>query len=171
MLRAPNGPDRKGLFQCRRIFCAGSRATCAICALFLSEAQEPSFKPTEYTLRTSDGWSDAKARWKVRVGPDGHKIIRHVWCDDVPWDRCGIEWKPEEVVWPAWPGGIDEESTSPASPLAGLQDYWSTVGNRLRDSAKWMAAVLGGCAVPADRSRRVGPAGKPVSQRAAGSAR
>src|SRR5580692_1713835 len=98
----------------------------------LSEAQEPSFKPTDYTLRTSDGRSDAKARWKVQVAPDGHKIIRHVWCDDVPWDRCGMEWKPEEVVWPAWPGGIDEESTSPASPLAGLQDYWSTAGNRLR---------------------------------------
>ena len=29
------------------------------------------------------------------------------------------------------------------SPLASVQEYWSTVGNRLRDSAKWMAAVLG----------------------------
>jgi hypothetical protein len=109
----------------------------------LSDAQEPSFEPTDYTLRTSDGQSDAKARWKVQVRPDGHKIIRRVWCDDVPWERCGKEWKLEEVVWPTWPGGIDDETTPPSSPLAGLQEYWSTVGNRLRDSAKWMAAVLG----------------------------
>jgi hypothetical protein len=109
----------------------------------LSEAQEPWFKPTEYTLRTSDGQSEAKADWKVQVRHEGHKIMRRVSRDNVPWDRCGQEWEPEEVVWPTWPGGIEEEATSPASPLAGLQDYWSTVGNRLRDSAKWMAAVLG----------------------------
>ncbi len=28
-------------------------------------------------------------------------------------------------------------------PLADLQKYWSKAGNRLRDSAKWMATVLG----------------------------
>lgn len=109
----------------------------------LAEAQEPSFKPAEYTLRTSDGQSGARAEWKVQVCPDGHKIVRHVWCDKVPWEDCRQGWKLEEVVWPTWPGGIEEESTSPASPLAGLQEYWTTVGNRLRDSAKWMAAVLG----------------------------
>jgi hypothetical protein len=110
----------------------------------LAEAQEPSFEPAEYKLRTSDGQSATKAEWKVRVSPAGHKIIRHVWRDDVPWERCGNEWDPEETVWPTWPDGIEEEeTTSPASPLAVLQEYWTTVGNRLRDSAKWMAAVLG----------------------------
>lgn len=29
------------------------------------------------------------------------------------------------------------------SPLDDVQEYWSTAGNRLRDSAKWMATVLG----------------------------
>src|SRR6266851_1096378 len=110
----------------------------------LSEEEEPSFEPADYTLRTSDGRSiSVKAKWKVQVRPDGHIITRHVWCDDVPWERCGQEWEPEEVVWPTWPGGMNDGTTSPASPLAGLQEYWSTAGNRLRDSAKWMAAVLG----------------------------
>lgn len=109
----------------------------------LSETQEPSFKPAEYKLQTSDGQSAARAEWKVRVRPDGHKIVRDVWCNGDPWEQCGQELKPEEVVWPTWPGGTEEETTSPASPLAGLQEYWTTVGNRLRDSAKWMAAVLG----------------------------
>ena len=36
----------------------------------------------------------------------------------------------------------DEAAASP-SPLADAQEYWRTVGNRLRDSAKWTAAAGG----------------------------
>jgi hypothetical protein len=41
------------------------------------------------------------------------------------------------------PGCAEDEAALAASPLAEVQAYWSTVRNRLRDSAKWMAAVLG----------------------------
>jgi hypothetical protein len=33
--------------------------------------------------------------------------------------------------------------SSPLSPLANIEDYWGAVSDRLRDSAKWMATVLG----------------------------
>jgi hypothetical protein len=51
-------------------------------------------------------------------------------------------WEPE-VIWPTWPATPAEEAAASASPLEELQQYWATAGNRLRDSAKWMAAVLG----------------------------
>lgn len=49
----------------------------------------------------------------------------------------------EEVIWPTWPATPAEEAAVAAMPLAALQKYWSKAGNRLRDSAKWMATVLG----------------------------
>jgi hypothetical protein len=49
----------------------------------------------------------------------------------------------EDVIWPTWPATIQDETALSASPLADLQQYWSTAGNRLRESAKWMATVLG----------------------------
>lgn len=48
-----------------------------------------------------------------------------------------------EVIWPTWPATIEEEAEAATSPLADLQRYWAVSGNRLRESAKWMAAVLG----------------------------
>ncbi len=53
------------------------------------------------------------------------------------------EGQREEVIWPAWPASPAEEASIAAMPLADLQKYWSKAGNRLRDSAKWMATVLG----------------------------
>ena len=49
----------------------------------------------------------------------------------------------EEVIWPTSPATPAEEAAVAAMPLAALQKYWSKAGNRLRDSAKWMATVLG----------------------------
>lgn len=51
-------------------------------------------------------------------------------------------WEPE-VIWPTWPTTPAEEAAASASPLEELQQYWATAANRLRDSAKWMSAVLG----------------------------
>ena len=102
------------------------------------------FGPTEYCLSTSDGVDSRKeARWRVKVRPDGHMIAREVWYDNKPWDQCDHQWEPEEIIWPAWPTRSQDEVDRAGSPLAGLQEYWSTVGNRLRDSAKWTATVLG----------------------------
>jgi hypothetical protein len=51
--------------------------------------------------------------------------------------------KLEDVIWPAWPATIEEETEVATTPLADLQRYWSEAGNRLRESAKWLATVLG----------------------------
>ena len=105
--------------------------------------QEP-FRQSEYLVDTSTGKGDGKqARWKVVVRADGHKIVRTVSSD--PDQLAGDEtgWEPEGVIWPTWPNTSEDEIALAASPLAEVQEYWSAIGNRLRDSAKWMAAVLG----------------------------
>lgn len=48
-----------------------------------------------------------------------------------------------EVIWPAWPGRPQDEAAASPSPLADALEYWRTAGDRLRDSAKWTAVVLG----------------------------
>ena len=112
--------------------------------------EKPSFEPAESSLRTSDGQAgDNPVVWKVHVCPDGYRIVRRAFCGGKPWGLHGQGWGTEKVIWPTWPGQAADEATlyatsaSSASPLAGVQAYWSTVGNRLRDSAKWMATVLG----------------------------
>ena len=64
-----------------------------------------------------------------------------MWWKDL--GSIGQGWEPEGVIWPAWPARSKDEIAASGSPLAGVQEYWSTVGNRLRDSAKWTAAALG----------------------------
>jgi hypothetical protein len=111
---------------------------------------EPPFKSAPYTLHTSDGKDgDPAVDWTVTLHPDGHRISRTVLCEGKPWELCQQGWDPEEVIWPAWPTRTADDDTpstaysSSLSPLADIEDYWSTASNRLRDSAKWMATVLG----------------------------
>lgn len=101
-----------------------------------------------YSLYTSSGRADGtQAWWTVAVRPAGHMVARDVYYTEEAgspekvWNPVG--WEPETVIWPTWPTTAGEESTAEESPLADLQKYWSTAGNRLRDSAKWMATVLG----------------------------
>jgi len=109
-----------------------------------SRETELSFEPADYGLFTADAEdSRTQVGWQVEVRPDGHLITRQVWCDGKSWAQCGHGWEPEGVIWPTWPARSKDEIAASGSPLAGVQEYWSTVGNRLRDSAKWMAAVLG----------------------------
>lgn len=111
-----------------------------------SAGRDQPFEPTEYALRTTDGRDgDAFVEWAVRVCPDRQKIIRQVRCGDGPGELCGHGWRPEGVIWPTWPSHLADEGTpsKAASPLDDVQAYWATVGDRLRDSAKWMATVLG----------------------------
>jgi hypothetical protein len=71
-------------------------------------------------------------------------ITRQVQRGHKPWSQCRQGWEPEEVIWPTWPGQLpDEAAASSSAPLAGVQDCWDKAGSRLRDSAKWIAAVLG----------------------------
>ena len=102
------------------------------------------FRDAGYVLQTASGTAaETKATWKVVVRSDGHMIVRDVSYDAEPWDPTRAGWEPEGVIWPTWPVRSEDEAVLAASPLAEVQEYWSTVGNRLRDSAKWMAAVLG----------------------------
>ena len=111
----------------------------------LSGEPELSFRPTHYDLSTPDAeGSHKQVCWRVEVSPDdGHLITRQVLHDGKLWYQCGQGWEPEGVIWPTWPARSKDDIDASGSPLAGVQEYWSTVGNRLRDSAKWMAAVLG----------------------------
>ena len=102
------------------------------------------FSSGTYSTRTASGKADGtQVCWKVEVHADGHMIIRDICYDGKPWNREDEGWEPEGVIWPTWPARSEEEAALAASPLADVQKHWSKVGDRLRDSAKWMAAVLG----------------------------
>jgi hypothetical protein len=83
----------------------------------------------------------AQAGWDVQIYPSARQIIR-VACYRAPSGEM-IHKEPDEVIWPTWPATIEDEAAVTTSPLADLQRYWITAGNRLRESAKWMATVLG----------------------------
>lgn len=129
------------------------------------------FDPAEAWLLDPDGEKRERqvgseqvkwVKWKVEVrpDPDGDLITRKVWRNRERWnqrggrrgscafdafteDASGGHRRHDEVIWPTWPGSARDEAAASPSPLAAVQDYWRTVGNRLRDSAKWTAAVLG----------------------------
>ena len=84
----------------------------------------------------------AQGSWDVRIRLSGHQIIRVAQYCAVGGGVADHE-EPDEVIWPTWAATIEDEAAVTASPLADLQRYWSTAGNRLRESAKWMATVLG----------------------------
>ncbi len=121
------------------------------------------FDPAKAWLLGTGGEKDGqRAKWTVEVRPDpgGDLITRLVWCNDHRFNLCGGgrgsctfdayteepgggRRRHDEVIWPAWPATSQDEAAAAPSPLADVQQYWSTAGNRLRDSAKWTAAVLG----------------------------
>jgi hypothetical protein len=95
--------------------------------------------------------ADRERRERQRTGPvdvtvraDGHKIARDVSYQNQGRDQALADWEPEGIIWPAWPVRSEDEAALAASPLAEVQAHWKTAGDRLRDSAKWMAIVLGG---------------------------
>ena len=106
----------------------------------------------EWHERVSDGEDDGKpVDWNVQVFLTGDGITRKVF-RGIDTASCWKPWKQfchapagdeGEVIWPTWPGRSQDEAAASPSPLADAQEYWRTVGNRLRDSAKWTAAALG----------------------------
>jgi hypothetical protein len=102
------------------------------------------FSETENKAYTASGRADkTQGWWKVKIRADGYKIIREISYESEPWDLNRAGWQPQGVIWPAWPARLEDQAPLGESPLAGAQDYWAKVGGRLRDSAKWMATVLG----------------------------
>lgn len=104
----------------------------------------------EYQLRTSDGRphedperSQHEACWVVVLSTDGLQVRRDIWLNHKAWEADDEQWQPEGVIWPTWPARPADEVSSPDSALSGVQEYWTQSGDRLRDSAKWMATVVG----------------------------
>jgi len=92
---------------------------------------------------SSSGPESVQGRWEVKVHPGMHRITRTVYYRISAQNEVQDYEKFEEVIWPTWPATIEDEAEVATSPLADLQRYWSTAGNRLRESAKWMATVIG----------------------------
>jgi hypothetical protein len=75
--------------------------------------------------------------WTVTVVRDIHGLIHRTVKPDSRWtDR-------RETVWPVWFPRLDQPQQKPETPLSGALDHWSALGDRLRDSAKWMSAIVG----------------------------
>jgi hypothetical protein len=95
-----------------------------------------------HELFTSNGTGDGgEASWRVAVLPRSDQIVRRIWMDEDEWVPNRREWCPEMTIWPAWSPSLPDGAAG--TPLQGVHDYWSASGDRLRDSAKWMAAVIG----------------------------
>ena len=96
-------------------------------------------------LLSSGDWDDPKAAgWDVGIHLGDHQITRKACYRGSRRNIAACGAPAEEVIWPAWPATTAEMTAVSALPLAGLEQYWHTAGNRLRESAKWMATVLGG---------------------------
>jgi hypothetical protein len=96
------------------------------------------------SMITSDGQPDRReVEWQVKIHAQGDVITREVRRGGELMRRGCHDWEPERIIWPTWPGTTEDEVAAFGKPLAGVADYWSTAGDRLRDSAKWLAAVLG----------------------------
>jgi hypothetical protein len=83
------------------------------------------------------------AQWEVVVLPGESGIIRRkIALNGAPWVPHQRDWCPGADVWPTWsPTMVRDAATN--TPLQGAHDYWSAADDRLRDSGKWMAAVIG----------------------------
>jgi hypothetical protein len=109
-----------------------------------SNLRAPQFSKSESKTWTASGRPDgAQVWWEVVVRANGYKIIRDVSFEGKPWDPATEGWEAEGVIWPAWPSRSEDQAALADSPPTGVQEYWAEVGSRLRDSAKWMATVLG----------------------------
>jgi hypothetical protein len=115
------------------------------------DTEELKHRLAEYQLQTSDGKPHRGRKpgadqvcWVVVLSTDGRQIRRDIWVDHKAWKADRQRWQPEGGIWPTWPARPAEEVSSPPdSALSGVQEYWAEAGNRLRDSAKWMATVVG----------------------------
>ena len=104
----------------------------------------------DYQLETSDGRphrgrkpEEDRACWVVVLSTDGRQIRRDIWVDHEAWSFSKERWQPESGIWPTWPARPAGEMPSHECALSGVQEHWAEAGNRLRDSAKWMATVIG----------------------------
>jgi hypothetical protein len=93
------------------------------------------------TAARTDGTGSAAVQWEVTISAHMGRVI----CRTVT--RDGSDYRRDDVIWPTWiPAQGNEENEKQATPGVALndaQDYWSSAGARIRDSAKWSATVVG----------------------------
>jgi hypothetical protein len=122
----------------------------------LPETDGPLLSSGRFTLPKSDSDdSFLKCEWRVDVEVYETRIRRTVHRNHKAWlpsyDRVHPDGRkpdpddPEsdEMIWPTWPTTLTDELAIEESPLKDLQQRWDASVSRLRDSAKWMATVLG----------------------------
>jgi hypothetical protein len=110
-------------------------------------ADRPQLKG-EHMHRSPAGDASGPMYWKVVVRPvDGvvERTVQRGARADALADWVGDEttWEPEEVIWPAWSPSLDPAADHHTTPLREAREHWSRLGDRLRESAKWMSTVLG----------------------------
>ena len=109
----------------------------------LRDPEQLSDELATYSSTTSSGTAEpAEPTWRILLSTDGTRIRRDVWRDRKPWEAVAEGWEPEGIIWPTWPVRRAREMSAEEAALNGVQKYWHKSGNRLRDSAKWMATVL-----------------------------
>jgi hypothetical protein len=117
-----------------------------------------------HTHLTSDGCGETgPVYWTVIVEPSANGLVkRRIYqerqrppsdrvrpapgpgeADPGRWFGADTSWEPEEIIWPAWFPGLGGDDGRRATPLSGAREQWTGLGDRLRDSAKWMSTVLG----------------------------
>jgi hypothetical protein len=102
----------------------------------------------EHVHRSLAGDASGPMYWKVVVRPVTGVVERTVQRGtqaDTLADWVGNEmaWEPEEVIWPAWSPSLDPAAEQHTTPLREAREHWGRLGDRLRESAKWMSTVLG----------------------------
>jgi hypothetical protein len=113
------------------------------------DGARPVLAEGESTLPASKYGPDCvNGDWRVVVTVREHLISRSVWYNKGAWLPAEPSGPLEgqhfsEVIWPTWPASLAEEKATSPSPLKDLQQHWDEAISRLRDSAKWMSAVLG----------------------------
>jgi len=102
----------------------------------------------EHLHRSPAGDVRGPMYWKVRVRPWDGVVERSVWRGSRvgaldAWRGDQEAWEPEEVIWPAWSPGLDPAAERHTTPLREAREHWGRLGERLRETAKWMSTVLG----------------------------
>jgi hypothetical protein len=109
------------------------------------------FNPRCYHQLVPDGENGKEpVHWMVTVVPHRHMITRKVYRNGAPWNQSGSTLEPDGchpfsedlVIWPAWPAK-SRSGRRIALAASRCPAVLGSRGKRLRDSAKWTAAVLG----------------------------
>ncbi|MFG1605067.1 hypothetical protein [Actinoplanes sp. NPDC049265] len=101
-----------------------------------------------HVRRAPAGDDSEQIYWRVEVSPVDGVVKRTVQRGAGPatladWPGDDTSWEPEAVIWPAWSPSLDPEADRRTTPLRGAREHWGALGDRLRESAKWMSTVLG----------------------------